>query len=206
MHICKVGWAIEGANPELKHQRIDGESDPEGDAEELAGEEMGGGRGREKDAHHGAGGRDAEKNGNGAKQPSAFQGRIAAVAMRERAYQRVEKQSVEEKDGRTFNPSSDGKRVHGIRGQGNDCAQREEDIFGPAEVRESPEDCQRSDENEEQSGNNVRQSEGRVGGEGFVEAGHLRRAVVCRGGQCDESAKDNRDGDQGADPKADAEP
>ena len=201
------GWnrRVGGAKPEFENQGVDGEADPERDAEELAGDEMGGGAGGEEDAHDGAGGRDAEQDGDGTKQPAAFQEGFAALAMPEGPGEGVEKEGVEEEDGGTFDPAADGEGAHGVGGESDDCAERKEDALGPLKTGKAGKDDKRREENEEQRGDDVRQGQCGMGGEGIVEAGHLGRAAVGRSGESEEAPDDDGDGDDDADPEADAE-
>jgi AcrR family transcriptional regulator len=197
--------AIGGAKPEFENQGVDGEADPERDAEELAGDEMGGGTGGEEDTHDGTSGRDAEQDGDGTKQPAAFQEGFAALPMPEGPGEGVEKKRVKEEDGGTLDPSADGEGAHGVGGESDDGAERKEDALRPVKARKAGKDDQRREKNEEERREDVRQGEGGVGSEGIVEARHLGRPAVRRSGEREEASDDDRDSDDDADPETDAE-
>lgn len=197
--------AIDGVYPKFEDKQIDGEADPHGDAEELARGEMREAAGGEEDAHDRACGSDAEENGDGAKQPAAFEGGFANAAVRKGPDERVEEQRIEQVNGEALGPSADGVEGHGVRGEAHDGPERKQDALRPAKVSESREDRERRKEHEGHGGNDVREGERGMGGEDLIEPGHLGRSAS--GGGCNgEDAPENRgDADHHAQPEADAE-
>lgn len=152
------------AKPEFENQGVDGEPYPKRDAEELAGDEMGGGTGGEEDAHDGTGGRDAEQDGDGTKHPAAFQEGFAALAMPESPGEGVEKESVKEEDGGSLDPAADGEGAHGVGSECDDGAERKEDPLRPLKTGKAEKHHKRREKNEEKSGDDVRKGECGMGG------------------------------------------
>src|SRR5215831_12072947 len=117
-----VETTVDGPDPEFEYENVDGEADPEGNAEELLRQEMGCTAGSEEDTHDRAGGGDAEKDSDGAKFPSSGS-RVAGQAIAPRSNKREEKQRVEEEDSGAFCPPADGVRAHGVGGEANNSAE-----------------------------------------------------------------------------------
>src|SRR5215469_7763489 len=154
--------AIDRTNPEFEDERVDGEAEPHRYSEELFRTQVGQGTGGEKDSHYRARRGDAEKDGDRAQEPSAFEGGLAALTVGEGAGQGVEKQSVEEINGGSFGPAADGVTGHGVCGQADDGSQGKENPLGPLKAREPREDSERREEHEEYGRNDMRQREHRM--------------------------------------------
>src|SRR5690348_17455437 len=94
------------AKPELDNDGVDGEADPEGDAEELLWREMGARGCGKEDAHDGSRGRDSKQNGDGAEHPALKLRTIAAAGEHESTVECKEIERVEAKDGGALDPSA----------------------------------------------------------------------------------------------------
>ena len=99
MKLTIIKLTIMEAKPELDDDRVDRKSDPEGDAEELAGCEVSEAAGGEENSHHRTRSGDAEQDDDGSQQPASFQQRFAALPVQIAAAQRVEEKTIEEQDG-----------------------------------------------------------------------------------------------------------
>src|SRR5580698_3089510 len=91
-----IKLTIMEAKPELDDDGVDRKSDPEGDAEELAGCEVSEAAGGKENSHHRTRSGDAEQDDDGSQQPASFQQRFAALPVQIGAEQRVEKEAIEE--------------------------------------------------------------------------------------------------------------
>ena len=155
--------------PELNNQGVDRKADPEGPAKELAGLEMGKTAGGEKYAHNRPGGGDAQKNHDRPKQPSPLEGVFAATPKPVGTKQREQKKGVEEQHCRPLYPSADRIHAHGIGGQSDYQAEREQQALRPNCLGRLPENHKRRNQHKGQGRQNVRQRQRHMRREEGVE-------------------------------------
>ena len=79
LKLTVVKLTVMEAKPELNGDSVDGKSDPEGDAEELAGCEVSETAGGEENSHHGTRSGDAKQDDDGSQQPAPFQQRFTVL-------------------------------------------------------------------------------------------------------------------------------
>lgn len=196
-----------GAEPELHGDGVDREADPESDAEELVGREMGEARSSEEDAHHGPGSGDAEEDGEGAEGPALRLREIAAAAEDPGGGKRGEEERVIEQDGGTLEPSSYGVDAHGVRGDCDDESEREKGTLECEGAGGSTPEEERQQRYEDERAENVGPGECGVRGKPGIERGELGRSRLAGlSEQCDGAANDSGNGDNDADPEEDSEP
>ena len=94
--------------PKLDGDCVNGEADPERDAEELARAKMRAETRGEEYSHHGTSGWDTKQDTHGAGHPLPLSRGLAAEAKPISTTQREQEPGVEHKDGGAFDPAADG--------------------------------------------------------------------------------------------------
>src|ERR1700722_9310118 len=143
--------------PELNDQGVDRKAHPEGPAKELPRLKMGKTAGGEKYAHDRPGGGDAQKNYDRPKQPSPLEEVLAATPEPVGTKQREQKKGVEEQYGGALYPSADRIDAHGIGGQSDGEAEREQQALRPNRLGRFPENHKRRNQHKGQGRQNVNQ-------------------------------------------------
>ncbi len=165
---------------------------------------MGQARCGEEDAHDGARGGDAEQDGDGAEHPSLLLRAVIAAHESPGAIEREEEERVEEEDGGALQPSADGIDAHGIGGDADDDAEREDGALKGDNVAGATPEEHRQQQDEGERAQDVDVGESGVRGEVGVQSGKLwRRVGAGRRGERDDAADDDGDSDHHAEPEAD---
>jgi len=170
-----------GADPGFGGDQVEGETDPEGGAEEFTRGEMGEAAGGEEDADDGADGGYREPDGKGADHPLAVQCNFATTNVPEGFAEREEEERTEESSGSGLVHAAD--RGHGEAH--DECGDADDegaaDEHAPAEAMppqmagpDGGAELQRPENHEEDAGNNVNEREIWIAGEDVVQAGKLR--------------------------------
>lgn len=117
--------------PKLDNACVDGEADPERDAEELARAKMRAGTRGEEYSHDGTGGCDTEQDTHGAGHPLPLSRGLAAEAKPVSTAQRQQEPGVEDEDGGALDPAADGVGAHCVGGRAGNGSEGKEEPLQP---------------------------------------------------------------------------
>lgn len=166
-------------DPEFCGEELQGEADPEGGAEKLAGfrRMTAKKRGGEESAHDGADRGDGEADGVAADHPLAVLRELAAERVPQRFRKRNQEKGAEENDRGLFVNAADGlSEGHGQAAKAHDGAGRQKNAARPpVDIRivraHAADELQRSQEHEECGGQNMSEGQGTVIREMRVQGG-----------------------------------